>query len=118
MLVKTDGKTSVNVQPNETYIFIEILQVNANTKHIPKIPTIRLADIPKNIYFQGQQYVLGGIISYVGSLEIVNPNVIGHFKAYCHRINGKWEIYDSLSENKEDCSGTALVCPHVIFYRI
>lgn len=53
---------------------------------------VTLSEIPTHLYIKDEKYRLIGVISYNGHAE----QEIGHFIAYCQKITGIWEEYDSL----------------------
>ncbi|CAG9763440.1 unnamed protein product [Ceutorhynchus assimilis] len=110
------GTTDVSIEKNQVYIFVEITRSTTNS--LPSIRLLRLSDISKEIWIDDTLLTLGGVIAYVGPQQPINITHIGHFKAYCHRIGEKWELYDSLANNKQDCSEVEMVYPHLLFYRV
>lgn len=67
---------------------------------------ITLSEIPLDIQLYENTYALVAAIEYVGG---TNNNEIGHYIAYCHRITGKWQIYDDLNKNKFPITASARV---------
>lgn len=99
--------TSPTIHENRLHtkiIFIEILDTSLS------IPELQLKYIPRQVVVENQIYVLRGTISYFGSYTNESSlSSVGHFKAYCCRLNGKWEEYDELHTKKMDLNEATLV---------
>lgn len=67
---------------------------------------ITLSEIPLDIHLNENVYTLVAAIEYVGGN---NNNEVGHYIAYCHRITGKWQVYDDLNKNKWPITAPARV---------
>lgn len=67
---------------------------------------ITLSKIPLDIHLNENVYTLVAAIEYVGGN---NNNEVGHYIAYCHRITGKWQVYDDLNKNKWPITAPARV---------
>lgn len=80
-----NGHASSKLDHNNMYIFIEITVET-------RIPLVKLNDIPSKVKVNNLIYKLAGLVAYSGPSESVNHKVIGHFTAYCLRINDKLEL--------------------------
>lgn len=98
---------------NKAYIFVELLDSTGTN-----ITRMKLADIPQSISVEDVVYFLGGVVAYSGNLDQTRSDTLGHFKAFCCRLNEQWEIYDDLTKSKAECSKQQEVIPHLLFYRI
>lgn len=96
---------------NSNYIFVELFLKD-------NVFSLQLEKLPKNISLENRLYTLGGLVAYSGASQHVSRKKLGHFTAYCCRINGKWEKYDDLKTKKEDCSESSDVFNQVMFFRL
>ncbi|XP_072152807.1 uncharacterized protein [Bemisia tabaci] len=77
-------------------------------------PEYQLKEIPDTLRWQDNVYHLRGAVCFSGA----SFTPIGHYKSYCRRIDGYWEIYDDLETQKFSCQPEAKVQCELIFYTI
>jgi len=78
----------------------------------PKV-LIKLSDIPPVLSIENVIYELRGICSFTGNISDV-----GHYKAYCRRLNNSWEIYDDLAVKPIPVKSETIVPCEYIYYTI
>jgi len=63
---------------------------------------------------QNTTYELRGVCSFTGG----TLSEVGHYKAYCKRSNGTWELYDDLAIKAIPAKRGTLVNVECLYYTI
>lgn len=72
-----------------------------------------LIDIPCSIKLSQKTFILRSVIHFVqASIE----DGVGHYIAFCRRIDSMWEKYDDLQKNPENANNCTIVHPHLLIY--
>lgn len=93
------GNRAVSTVCSKTHLFIEVEQPN---QQMCAHCHVQLGDIPKRLDVLDTAYYLRGVVGFQGVGATVST--IGHYKAYCFRLNQKWEVYDDLKDKPYDVS--------------
>jgi len=60
-------------------------------------------ELPKILHVNDQTYYIRGAVVFTSGNRAGLRVTSGHYKAYSFRSNDRWEVYDDLKENVQQC---------------
>ena len=72
-----------------------------------------LKDIPEIININTSSFKLIGVIAYDHPM---GGSSIGHYKSFCRRVGGKWELCDGLKKAITNAKTIVAIETHVLVY--
>ncbi|XP_025411375.1 uncharacterized protein LOC112684210 [Sipha flava] len=97
--VNCNGIRTVEPKISAIHLFIELLNWEENPTNqnfdseVAEQVLINLENVPQILNVNNVQYHLRGICSHAHEVN-GQINDIGHYRAYCRRNGGNWELYD------------------------